>query len=170
MGFKPQKNENQRNGCGRPRRRRRPGIKKAGLFRSAPQALQKYHRTRNKCYHQTTFHPRMARDTAPDRISATLQRQRQCRLPQPRGGGGGVKDTTRQFTSGHARTFHWNTLRGETAASPPSNSFSSVDSREGEGPCMHFRVRDPQCACSERLHPAKKGEIITQHGIGKLEN
>eukprot|EP00661_Eupelagonemidae_sp_cell13_P025795 gene25795-biopygen7517 len=40
------KNENQRNGCGRPRRRRRPEIKKAGLFRSAPQAPQKYHRTR----------------------------------------------------------------------------------------------------------------------------
>eukprot|EP00661_Eupelagonemidae_sp_cell13_P011539 gene11539-biopygen3359 len=74
----------------------------------------------------------MARDTPPDRISATLRRQRQRRLPQPRGGGGGVTDTTRQFTSGHARTFHWNTLRGETAAEacPPSNSFSSVDSRD----------------------------------------
>eukprot|EP00661_Eupelagonemidae_sp_cell13_P010442 gene10442-biopygen22814 len=58
----------------------------------------------------------MARDTPPDRISATLRRQRQRRFHQPRGGGGGVTDTTRQFTSGHARTFHWNTLRGETAA------------------------------------------------------
>eukprot|EP00661_Eupelagonemidae_sp_cell13_P014706 gene14706-biopygen2101 len=93
----------------------------------------------------------MARDTPPDRISATLRRQRQRRLPRPRGGGGGVTDDA----SIH---FHWNTLRGDTAAeaSPPSNSFSSVDSREGEGPCMHFRVRDPPCACSERLRPAKK--------------
>eukprot|EP00661_Eupelagonemidae_sp_cell13_P007584 gene7584-biopygen6065 len=48
----------------------------------------------------------MARDTPPDRISATLRRQRQRRFRQPRGGGGGVTDTTRQFTSGHARTFH----------------------------------------------------------------
>eukprot|EP00661_Eupelagonemidae_sp_cell13_P008128 gene8128-biopygen18102 len=34
----------------------------------------------------------MARDTPPDRISATLRRQRQRRLPRPRGGGGGVTD------------------------------------------------------------------------------
>eukprot|EP00661_Eupelagonemidae_sp_cell13_P023573 gene23573-biopygen7309 len=76
----------------------------------------------------------MARDTPPDRISATLRRQRQRRFRQPRGGGGGggVTDTKRQFTSGHARTFHWNTLRGETTAdaSPPSNSFSSVVLRQ----------------------------------------
>eukprot|EP00661_Eupelagonemidae_sp_cell13_P019896 gene19896-biopygen11556 len=51
----------------------------------------------------------MARDTPPDRISATLRRQRQRRLPRPRGGGGGVTDDA----SIH---FHWNTLRGDTAA------------------------------------------------------
>eukprot|EP00661_Eupelagonemidae_sp_cell13_P010790 gene10790-biopygen21343 len=51
----------------------------------------------------------MARDTPPDRISATLRRQRQRRLPRPRGGGGGVTDDA----SIH---FHWNTLREDTAA------------------------------------------------------
>eukprot|EP00661_Eupelagonemidae_sp_cell13_P016794 gene16794-biopygen15850 len=38
---------------------------------------------------------------------------------------------------------------------PPSNSFSSVDSREGEGPCMHFRVRAPRCPASPPRPAAK---------------